>query len=195
MFLSFLFCRWVMTRVDVWFVDVVFLRFRCCMFWVFTFVVIFSWCWSWCVHQQTLQSCGPATQWKTGRTTKMGKKWENRGKFAPIENGETWPKNTKKMGNRANFPFFSVFFGHFFPISDRGKFSRFSHFFPFFVVRPVFHCVAGPQNKPPKKELAGDPRRAKKGGLAGGPPMSPQAFWILLQSYKWAPIRLKYWKI
>ena len=46
--------------------------------------------------QQSLQSCGPATQWKTGRTTKMGKKWEKRGKFAPIENGEKMAEKYRK---------------------------------------------------------------------------------------------------
>ena len=76
----------------------------------------------------SLQSCGPATQWKTGRTTKKGKKWENRGKFAPIENGKKMAKKYRKFSIAANFP-------------------RLSHFcFPIFVVRPIFHCVAGPHD-------------------------------------------------
>ena len=61
-------------------------------------------------HSQQLRSCGAATQWKT---QKWGKKWEKRGKFA-IENGE-------KMAEK--YSIFSVFFGHFFPIFDRGEFS------------------------------------------------------------------------
>ena len=74
-----------------------------------------------------------------------GKKWEKRGKFAPIENGEKMAEKYRKMENRANFPL-SLFFGHFFPIFDRGKFSTFFPFFPTNVVRPVFHCVAGPHD-------------------------------------------------
>ena len=37
---------------------------------------------------------------------------------------------------RADFPFFSVVFGDFFPIFDRGKFSTVSHFFPFLSFGP-----------------------------------------------------------
>ena len=76
----------------------------------------------------------------------MGKKWDNRAKLAPIENGKKWPKNTEKMENRAFFPFFRYFSAIFSPFSIGANFPRFSHFFPIFVVRPVFHCVAGPHD-------------------------------------------------
>ena len=89
-----------------------------------------------------LQSCGPASQWKTGRTTKMGK----HGKFAPIENGKNMAEKYRKNGKSGQCSIFSVVFGHFFPFSIGANFPRFSHFFPIFVVRPVFHCVAGPQD-------------------------------------------------
>ena len=102
-----------------------------------------------------LQSCGPATQWKTGRTTKMGKN----GKI--VENlprskifWKKWPKNTKKWKIGLIFHF-SVFFGHFFPIFDRGKFSTIFPFLPIFVVRPVFHCVAGPHDCNPRFQWKG----------------------------------------
>ena len=86
---------------------------------------------------QCLQSRGPATQWKTGRTTKMGKRWGKRGKFAPIENGKKMAEKYRKTGKSARFSIFSVFFGHFFPIFDRGKFSTFSpFFFPFLSFGP-----------------------------------------------------------
>ena len=74
-----------------------------------------------------LQLCGPATQWKTGRTTKMGKIW----KICPDQN---WEK-MEKMENWPDFPFFGIF-GHFFPTFARGKFSMFSHFFPFLPFGP-----------------------------------------------------------
>ena len=93
-----------------------------------------------------LQLCGPPTQWKTGRTTGMGKNCEKRGRFAPIENGKKWPKNTEKMENWCDFPFFRYFSAIFFPFSIGADFPRFSHVFPIFVVRPVFHCVAGPHD-------------------------------------------------
>ena len=57
---------------------------------------------------------------------KVGKTW-----FAPIENGKKWPKNTEKMENRANFPFFRHF------ILDRGKkLHDFPTFSPFLSVGP-----------------------------------------------------------
>ena len=94
-----------------------------------------------------LQSCGPATQWKTGRTTKMGKKREKRGKFAPIEDGEKkWPKSTEKMENWPDFPFFRSFSAIFSHFRSGQIFHVFPIFVPHFVVRPVFHCVAGPHD-------------------------------------------------
>ena len=71
-----------------------------------------------------------------------GKKWENRGKFGPIENGDKMAEKYFKKGNRPDFPFFFLF-GHFFPVFDR---PRFSTVFPFFPIRPVFHCVPGPHD-------------------------------------------------
>ena len=91
-----------------------------------------------------LQSCGPATQWKTGRTTKKGKKWEKRGKFAPIENGEKMAEKYRKTGKLARFSIFSVFFGHFFPIFDRGKFSTFFPFFSLFCRSARFPLCSRP---------------------------------------------------
>ena len=82
------------------------------------------------LHTLRLQSCGPATQWKTGRTTKMGKNGKNVENLPRLKMGKKWPKNTEKMAISARFSIFSVFFGHFFPIFDRGKFSTF--FFPIF---------------------------------------------------------------
>ena len=67
----------------------------------------------------------------------MGKKWERRGKFAPIENGKKMAERYRKNGNSGRFSIFSVFFGHFFPILDRGKFSTFfPFFFPFLSFGP-----------------------------------------------------------
>ena len=58
--------------------------------------------------------CGAATQWKTGRTPKMGKKWEKRGKIRfPIETGEKDGREIPKKWKFAHFSIFSVFFGHF----------------------------------------------------------------------------------
>ena len=93
-----------------------------------------------------LESCGPATQWKTGRTTKTGINGKNVENLPRSKMGKKWPKNTEKMENRANFPFFRYFSAIFFPFSIGASFPRFSHFFPIFVVRPVFHCVAGPHD-------------------------------------------------
>ena len=60
--------------------------------------------------------------------------------------GKKWPKNTEKMGNWPDFPFFLYFSAIFPPFSIGANFPRFSHFFPSFVFRPVFHCVAGPHD-------------------------------------------------
>ena len=80
---------------------------------------------------------------ENGLNDKNGKKWEKRGKFAPIENGKKMvEKYRKKTENRANFPFFRYFsaiFSHF-------RSGQIFHVFPIFVVRPVFHCVAGPHD-------------------------------------------------
>ena len=60
--------------------------------------------------------------------------------------GKKWQKNTEKMEYWPDFPFFRYFFAIFFPFSVGANFPRFSYFFPIFVVRPVFHCVAGPHD-------------------------------------------------
>ena len=82
-----------------------------------------------------LQSCGAGARWKTGQTQNIGKKGEN---WPRSKVGKKWPKNTKKMENRAKFPFFRIF-SAFFPHSRPApSFSAiFSHSFPIFGVRPV----------------------------------------------------------
>ena len=69
-----------------------------------------------------------------------GKKWEKTWKICP---DRKWGKN----GRSGQFSIFSVFFGIFSHFRSGANFPRFSPFFsPFFVVRPVFHCVAGPHD-------------------------------------------------
>ena len=85
---------------------------------------------------------------ENGPNNKNGKKWEKNVKHLPRSN-ENWKKMAEKYrknGKLARFSIFSVFFGHFFPFSIGANFPRFPIFFPIFVVRPVFHCVAGPHD-------------------------------------------------
>ena len=88
------------------------------------------------------KSCNRAGLLHNGKRAER-QKWEKRGKFAPIETGKNGRKIPKKMENRPDFPFFR-YFSAIFPSFDRGKFSTF-FFSPIFVVRPTFHCVAGPR--------------------------------------------------
>ena len=105
-----------------------------------------------------LQSCGAATQWKTGRE----KIWKKR-KFALIEDGE---KMAEKYENRANFSFSLAFFGHVFQIFDPGEFSTsFPILFPFLVFGPFL--VPAPHDCNTK----GRGQEQKKKGLLPPPPM------------------------
>ena len=71
--------------------------------------------------RQNLYSIGPLGGEKMG---------EKRGKFAPIENGKKWLKNTTKMENWPYFPFFGgIFSSCFFPFRIGANFPRFSHIF------------------------------------------------------------------
>ena len=78
-----------------------------------------------------LQSYGPATQWKTGRTTKMGKKGKNVENLSRSRMGKNGRKIQKKWKIGPIFHF-SVFSSHFFPIFDRGKFSTIFSFLSHF---------------------------------------------------------------
>ena len=82
--------------------------------------------------RRQIKLCNRAGLLQNGKRAER-QKWEKNGKV--VENlprskmGKKWPKNTEKNGKSARFSIFSVFFGHFFPIFDRGKFST---IFPFF---------------------------------------------------------------
>ena len=92
-----------------------------------------------------LQSCGPATQWKT---TKMGKNGKNVENLSRSKMGKKWPKNCEKNGRSGQSFIFSVFFGHFFPIFDRDKFSTCFSFFPPFCRSARFPLCSRPARLP-----------------------------------------------
>ena len=87
---------------------------------------------------------------ENGPNAKHGEKWGKRGRFAPIKNGEKMAEKYRKNGKSGQLSCFRPFFGHFFPIFDRGEFSTFffPSFFPILGVRPVFvfHCVPAPHD-------------------------------------------------
>ena len=96
---------------------------------------------------QTCNRAGLLHNGKRAERRKMGKKWENRGKFAPIENGGKMAEKYRKNGKSGLIFHFVGIFRPFFPHFRSGQiFHDFPIFSPFFVVRPVFHCVAGPHD-------------------------------------------------
>ena len=105
-----------------------------------------------------LQSCGAATQWKTGQE-KIWKKKE-------IRPDRKWGKNGRKIWknfNRANFSFFSAMCSKF---SIQANFPRLSQFFSHFWCSVRFHCLLAPHDCNTKERG----QEQKKGLLPPPPP-------------------------
>ena len=84
----------------------------------------------------------PGIEWKTGRNPKMGKNWPKNGKWPSARNGEKMAQKWRKNGIWGHFSIFSLFLGHFFPISGRGPFSIFlANFFPFWISSILYQAA------------------------------------------------------
>ena len=83
---------------------------------------------------------------ENGPNDKNGKKMGRTWKICPDRKWGKMAEKHRKNGKSGRFSIFS-------PSFDRGKFSTFFPFFPIFVIRPVFHCVAGPHDCKPRLRI------------------------------------------
>ena len=106
---------------------------------------------------------------KLFRGKRVEKNTKEMGKASKICPNRKWEKMAEKSRKKMEIHFFGIF-RPFFPIFDQGKFATFFPcFFLIFVVRPVFHCVAGPHDCNSRLASAKGPKSLKHNRVSGCP--------------------------